>query len=140
MTVKKQSISLAPEIVAQVEQRVDAARGGFSGTTSECLARYFEALRRARAILKPQFSGPELAFLCDILNGSLMQAYSVPLLYAEAADALPEGYAEKCQVDGAALVTKIRALSYVECAALVDAVERWWGTDDPRPAFDEVLA
>ncbi len=139
MVVKKQSVSLLSEIVAQVEQRVDAVRGGFSGTISECLARYFEALRRARAELRAVFSDGEVALLCDVLNGSLMQSYSVPLLYAEVEDSLSDGYAEKWEVDGPALVAKLRGLSYIQCAALVDAVERWWGTADERPAWGEVL-
>lgn len=140
MAFKKQSVSLALEVVEQVERRVDAVRGGFSGTLSECLARYFEALRRARTELQAVFSGKELALLCDVLNGSLMQSYSVPLLYAEVEDSLPDGYAEKWEVDGPTLVERLRNLSYIQNAALVDAVERWWGlNDEERPAFEDIL-
>jgi|WetSurMetagenome_2_1015567.scaffolds.fasta_scaffold318848_2 hypothetical protein len=141
MPVTKQSVSLMPEIVAQIEQRQDAARGNFSGTINESLSRYFEMLRRERAALRIQFSGPELALLCDVLNGSLMQSYSIPLLYAEVEDSVPDGYAEKWQVDGPALAAKLRSLSYGQTAALVDAVERWWSGSysGERPPFDEIL-
>lgn len=103
------------------------------------LGRYLEALRRARAELRPQLSGPELALLCDVCNGTLFEPHAIPLLYAEIEDSLSDGYAAKWEVDGPGLVAKLRGLSYIQQAAIVDAVERWWNTDDPRPPFVEIL-
>lgn len=139
MTVTKQSVSLAPEIQAQIQARVDATRGAFSAVIGESLDRYFEALRRARARLVGQFSGGELALIADSSNGTLWSAASIPLLYANVEDSLDDGLAAKWEVDGPALVNKLRGLSYIESAAIVDAVERWWAQDDPRPDFADIL-
>ena len=67
--------------------------------------------------------------LCDVMNGTLHQPYSVSLLWAEVSDALPDGYAEKWNIDGPALVEKLRALSPFECMAVADAVERAWNSE-----------
>jgi len=138
MPVSKQSISLMPSVQAQVLVRVDATRGAFSAVIGESLDRYFESLRRARARLVGQFSAGELALIADSSNGTRWDAYSVPLLYANVEDGLDDGLAEKWEVEGAALVAKLRALSYIEAAAIVDAVERWWA-HEPRPPFAEIL-
>ena len=92
----------------------------------------------ARARLVGQFSAGELALIADSSNGTRWDAYSVPLLYANVEDGLDDGLAEKWEVEGAALVAKLRALSYIEAAAIVDAVERWWA-HEPRPPFAEIL-
>lgn len=139
MPVTKQSVSLAPEIQAQLQARVDATRGAFSSVIGESLGRYFEALRRARARLADQFSPGELALIADSSDGTLWSAVSVPLLYANVEDSLVDGLAAKWEVDGPALVTKLRGLSYIECAAIIDAVERWWAHEEPRAEFAAIL-
>jgi hypothetical protein len=135
MPVTKTSISIQPDIAAAMQARGD----NLSGAISQHLGRYLEALRRARAEIKPQFDGRELAMLCDVCNGTLFEAHAIPLLYAEIEDSLSDGYAAKWEVDGPALVSKLRGLSYIQQAAIVDAVERWWNADDPRPPFVEIL-
>ncbi len=138
MVVSKQSVSLAPEILAAMQAR---SEGNLSGTISKHLSRYIEALRRERTALRDQLSAEEIGLLCDVCNGSLFEAHTIPLLYAEVKDSLADGYAEKWQVDGPALVTKLRALSYIQDAALVDAIERWWSGPyaAERPSYADVL-
>ena len=133
MPNNRYSISLPPEIVAQVDARADVAAApnreaasGRSGQIASDLARYYEALARARKALRSQFSTPELSAILDVCNGTVYGAHSIPWLYASMQDALEDGIAAKWQIDGPALVAKLRALSYIDAAALVDAAERAW--------------
>lgn len=138
MPVSKQSISLASEVLAAMQAR---SEGNLSGTISKHIARYLEALRRERAALRSQFDAAEIGLLCDVCNGSLFEAYSIPLLYAEVADALADGCAVKWQVDGPALIAKLRDLSYIQNATIIDAIERWWNGpyNATRPSYEDVL-
>jgi hypothetical protein len=41
-------------------------------------------------------------------------------------DSLADGLAEKWQIDGAALVEKLRALTFAQEVKLVEQIEAWW--------------
>ncbi len=88
------------------------------------LERYYEMLQRSL----PSFTQGEAMLLVDVLNGTLHLSYSMHLIWAEVSDALKEGYAEKWEVDGTALVEKLRELTPFECMAVADAVERAWNS------------
>ena len=133
MPNSRYSISLPPEIVAQVDARADVAAApnreaasGRSGQIAGDLARYYEALARSRKNLRSQFSAGELSAILDICNGTVYEPHSIPWLYASMQDALEDGIAAKWEIDGPALVAKLRALSYIDAAALIDAAERAW--------------
>lgn len=127
------SLSLPPEIAAQVDTRADVAPAparepgsGRSGQIAGDLARYYTALERSRKTLRAQFAEGELSAILDICNGTVYEAHSIPWLYASMEDALEDGIAAKWEIDDPALVAKLRALSYIDAAALVDAAERAW--------------
>ena len=142
-----QGTRLPREIQQEVDCRVS---GGFYSTPSAVmrgsLERYFEALRRARRMLRDQFSGEEQALVADVSNGTLYaDAASPGELWQEIEDAVRhEDLAEKWRVDGPALVAKLRGLTYLESAAFVDAAERFWARvgrkeqPDPRRLLEEV--
>lgn len=89
------------------------------------LERYYEALRRELATVR--LSRDEALLICDACNGTLFEPHSVPLLWAEIDEAIrAAGLAQKWGVDGEALVTNLRDLSYAQALAVVDAVERFW--------------
>lgn len=113
-----------------------------SKAVNDGLARYYYLLKRARVELRAKLSAREVALICDACNGTLWQAYSLSLLPAEIEDSLEDGLAAKWEVDGPALVEKLRGLDLLELAALVDAVERFWGGPfrQENPDFGAVLA
>ena len=140
MPVSKLSISLSPEVAAGIALRDDH---NTSGAIDESLARWFEALRRARAELRPQFSEAEQALILDVCNGTIYEPYSIPLLWASVEDGIAlDGLAAKWAIDGPALVARLRGLTYTQSAALVDGAERWWKrvSDGEQPPHTDLLA
>lgn len=117
--------------LAEVKRRLDpnATKGkpgnNVSGMIGASLARYYEMLRRERAALRPQFSAAECGLILEACKLITWQPASIPLLHAHVAGEPAETF-RRWDVDGAALVAQLRALSYGQDAALVDAVERWW--------------
>lgn len=107
----------------------------FSATGERDLKRYYDMLMRSL----PTFSEGEAFLLCDIMNGSIIETHSIPLLWIEVSDALLEGYAEKWQVDGNALVARLRSLTPFECMAVGDAIERFWSGSYARPLAESRL-
>ena len=123
MPVTKLSISLPPDLVAALDERGDER----SGTLARHVARYLAILDGSRRRLAGLLSDSEIGLILDVLNGTrFADTISITMVHAEVEDSLEDGYAEKWECDGPALVTKLRALSYADSAALVDAVERWW--------------
>lgn len=86
------------------------------------LTRYYQLLR----MTLPTFAEGEASLLCDVLNGTRLDEHTMTLLWAEISDALADGLAEKWEVDGPALVARLRALTPAEAYAVVDACERFW--------------
>ncbi len=138
MPVSKFSISLFSDAVAEIEKR----EGDRSSIVNTSLERYFAILSRARRRLADLLSDQEMGLILDVLNGTLFSdTISLQLVYGEIEDSLPDGYAEKWEVDGPALVEKLRTLTYPENVALVDAVERWWSrvAAGEQPGHGEAL-
>lgn len=120
-----------------------AARGPDANTIARRdLDRYYTLLNRALASV--QFRLAEALLLADVTNGTLWQPESIPLLWAEVADAIDgDGAAEKWQLAGedatsaehfdagARLIAKLRALTPAQTWAVVDALERAWEMTAP---------
>lgn len=128
MSTQKLSISIDPSVVEEIDARVDpdSLRGERSTVISRDLERYYAALKDARRRLRDTLSPAELSAVLDNCNGVLWTADTLQLLWANVQDGIAEGLAEKWEIDGATLVTKLQALSYAESCALIDAAERWW--------------
>ena len=104
------SIRLSGQLASDVEQRVDQGPERPSVMRRD-LGRYYEALRRAL----PTFTEAEAELLvADLNNAKHADPVSIVLIWAEVADTDP------------ALAEKLRKLSFIECNAIVDAVERFW--------------
>lgn len=89
------------------------------------LERYYETLRRSM----PSLTVGEASLLADVCNGTYWEPHTVTLLWANVADALDDPVAEKWGMSDAYaqdFVQRLRRLSYAECMALVDALERFW--------------
>lgn len=131
MKTQRLSITMPAHTLAQIEAR--QARPGEeqsydrSATIAKALDRYFYALASARRGLRSRFSEAEQGILLDVANGALFAApCAVGFIEAEVAAAIVDGVADKWGVDGPALIKKLKALSYTEKLALIDAAERWW--------------
>jgi hypothetical protein len=110
-----------------------------SATIAKSLDRYFYALAAARRGLRERFSAGEQGLLLDVANGCLFSSPSaIGFIEHEVAAGIADGLAEKWNVDGPALMKKLKALSYVEKLALIDAAERWLHRagrgEQPEPA------
>lgn len=80
-----------------------------------------------RAIREVPIVEAEAYLICDSLNGSLLDANTAQALWAGIADSIRlDGLDVKWQVDGPALVEKLRGLNALQAMALVDAAERFW--------------
>lgn len=118
------TILLTDELIAATRLR---------GTRSEIvrrdLSRYYGLLARAKQELQPMFSVDELSLIAEALNGSLLTDERIGHdLLADVSDAVRlNGLAEKWNVNGPALIAKVRELrDDARGYALVDAVEIWW--------------
>lgn len=93
------------------------------------LQRYYHAL--AETLKTIALSEAEASLVVDACHGTTFGPWSASLLSAIVDNAIRlEGLADKWQVDGPALVERLRGLSYCQSLALVDAVERYWQAPD----------
>ena len=130
MKAQRFSITMPPSTLEQIAAR--QARQGEeqsydrSAVIARSLDRYFYALAAARRGLRSRFGKNELGLIIDVANGALFASpCAIGFLEHEVAAALADGGAERWHVDGPALMKKLKALSYVEKLALIDAAERW---------------
>src|SRR5690606_16279087 len=84
------------------------------------LQEYFIALDTALRSIR--LTEGEAMLIADALNGTLMDETNAYLLGAEIDDSLEDGLAEKWNVDGRALVARLRELSLIQCLAILDAI------------------
>lgn len=106
-----------------------AARVGRLGVTEiikRDLKRYYEGI--ADTLARLRLTEREALLICDALNGTwLQEGTAARYLWAEVADAIELNRLDrKWDVDGQALVQKLRGLTLAQAWAVVDAVERFW--------------
>ena len=123
---KRTSTYLSPRTV----DILDAAMGdvgSLSGEINKSIDRYNEVIRRHRGV-EQQFSGAEMNALRDVANGWVAEpaARIAGGLALEFSDSLPDGIAEKWEINADALLAKLRALTYADELALVAGIEAWW--------------
>lgn len=98
---------------------------GLSHRLAQIADRYSEILRRAP---RPDLSEAETSAVRDALNGTLHEPAAMirGSLWMGIEDSLPDGLADKWQIDGAALVFKLRVLTFEQEIRLVEEVEAYW--------------
>lgn len=100
-----------------------------SGILNRDLERLYALYRRALATVP--LTQEEACLLVDALNGAQFTADTARLLYAEVEDACNLDHLDqKWQVDGPALVQKLRQLTDIQALAFIDAAERFWTAPD----------
>lgn len=123
----------AGEIAPALSERL--ANYPVGGIARRDLERYYALLVEELATVT--LSENEALLICDALNGTLMLPQTMRLLWAEIDDSIRlDATDEKWQVDGPALVEKLRRFTSGQTLAVVDAGERWWNRneidEDPR--------
>ncbi len=118
-------IHLPDETLARL--RTTSDDGTLSASIHRTVSRYTELIRRTQQALAGRFTPAEMDALRDVANGWLADpAATIPGgLAAEWEDALPE-IGEAHEVDGAAVLARLQALTPAEDFALVEAIERHW--------------
>lgn len=128
--------SLGPEIEARVAENGSGLAFSLGQVAQRDLGRYYAVLRDS--LRDVDLTEGEASLLCDVLNGTLIEEASYRLLWAEIDDSLEDGVAMKWEVDGPALVRKLRAFSPGALMAVADAVEAFW-RDPNRLPMPELL-
>lgn len=110
------------------ERAAEQSSVGYSVAAARDLGRYYELLRLALASVS--LTEGEAGALVDIANGTAFEPLTVAAqtFHYEIEDGLKDAdYAGKWEIDGPALVAKIRGWSLLQRAAVIDAIERFWG-------------
>lgn len=131
-------VSMPLSLVAEVESRV--GQKSRSDVVSRDLDRLYSLYRRAIGSL--DLTVQEASLILDVLNGSLYDVVTAPMLWAAVEDRIKyDSLDEKWGVDGPALVEKLKALTDVQALALVDIGERFWYGDQKYKdlPFDEAV-
>jgi hypothetical protein len=107
MAVDKISISLMPEVTAQIAKRQERGdAGNRSYVVAKQLNRYFDMIEQCKRELRSVLSDKECALILDAFNGTaFMDPVSIRYAWHEAEDAVSmDQLDQKWEIDGAALV------------------------------------
>lgn len=119
------------ELAAVVDARADHEIDNASRAEAirVMIARYEAIVARDLPVL----SAGEWKLVADTLNGTVMRDYPDPdgdrlrMIWAGISDGIRlDGLDKKWDVNGVALIEKIRSLTHGQLVALVDTVERFW--------------
>ncbi len=127
MSDNRVAFRAADPLQQQLAARTDQEAEGQSAAlvARRDLERYYAVLQDS--LRRLDLTAGEACLIVDALNGTLMDAVSYRLLWAEVSDAQRrQNLAEKWGVDGSQLVERLRALSPGELMAIIDAAERFW--------------
>jgi hypothetical protein len=93
------------------------------------LTRYYEALDRELQSLA--LTHAEASLLADACNGTIWEPHTIPLLWAQVADAIRDGaLADKWGVHGEDFVARLRGLTYTQALSVIDGIEKFWRLTD----------
>lgn len=114
---------LAPLVDSRVHGEPD--NGSRSEAIRQMIARYDLICQRDQ----PKLSVAEWKLICDVMNGVWTSdgGPHLPLIWAEVSDGIRiDGLDKKWNVDGGALVERLRTLTQGQTIAVLDEVERFW--------------
>lgn len=115
------------EVESAIGVRLSDYLGSPGRVAARDLERYYDIL--AAELRGVSLTEAEAMALVDALSGVLHEPPEVArtMLWAGVDDAIClDGLDAKWNIDGPALVAKLRALSPAQAMAVIDAVERWW--------------
>jgi len=145
MPVKKQSVSMPDPHWDRLKNRA-GEDAPISAQIAEDLSLCWGLLDRGLATARAKLTQPEAKLLLDVQNGTLWDAYQLPLwlhggLMHQVSDGLVlDNLDEKWEIDGPALLTKIGAMTELETIALLDWCRWMWRHCDTAGHWDTELA
>ena len=118
------NISIYPGAALDAALEANGGGRGKSHRLNQIADRYTELLRRNPL---PDFSVAEWNLMRDSLNGGLHEpAATIRGVWQGVEDSLLDSLGAKWDVDGPALVARLRDLTYAQEVALVEQIEAWW--------------
>jgi len=142
----KFSVIMDADEIGQVDARCTRLLSGAEGRSAVVrrdLGRQYALYERELADVRKVLTTEESVAIADAMNGwasSMEPAWHLLAEFALGGNILSiqiedsirlEGLAARHGIDGPALVQKLRVLPRSQWLAIVDAVERWWGSE-PR--------
>ena len=134
--MSKKSTRTTIHVAGVLANAIGASPPSISGRLATIGDRYREIIRRTR--VEARFGEAELNSLRDCCNGTWFEPAQLidGAILANFEDSAPDGLYEKWEIDGPAVAAKLRALTYPEQVALVEAIEQWWRTQCPAAPTD----
>lgn len=135
MKTVKFHISAPSTIVSALD-----SRGARSTIISRDLERLYTMYERA--LRRISLSVEEACLIVDALNGTINDLSTAARFWIGVQDAIElEGFDQKWQVDGDALIKKLQELDEITALAIVDAAERFWESqsEDIREAVKKLF-
>ena len=137
---KKTGLYIGPELHDLLAAHTEAGRS-ISSTINSIADRYQETIRRSM----PKLTLGEWCLIFDSLNGyqSRPAVNAVGGITLNVLDSVELDHLdEKWDVDGHALVKKLRAMSWPQLLSILDASERWWAENhgEGKPIKESVPA
>ena len=131
MAQNKKSVSLSPEAVKIVENFVSRCHGvdEFSTRLTEIVEDYVAEVARAKQEIEGIFSEPELNFVRDMMNSTIITAqfHPVSTLVMMVEDSQTyDNLGDKWKLSTAELVTKIKRLTSMQGYAVLKLSDEWW--------------
>lgn len=125
--------SIRPAPILEEAISNNGGGNGLSHRLAQIGDRYLEMLRRTDL---PTLSEAEINALRDSNNGTWHEPAAAirGALWIGIEDGLPDGLAEKWDIDGKVLVEKLRSMTYAQEVKLIEQIEKWWRTIATPPA------
>jgi len=120
-----------------VQNRVNNDYGSIHQIANRDLSRYYNILKYA--IREVELSEKEAMAIIDSTNGTMLENVGIRMMYANIEDGIKfDGLAEKWEIDGEALVNKLKNASIGYLHALADAIERYWSKNDGTIDYEKL--
>lgn len=136
---KKRNIYIGPALGQLIDERAGDGARSVSGVINACADRYLETVRRHIPDLKAE----EWMLIFDALNGVWAGdaiALAIQSLPLGISDALTlDGLADKWEVDGPALLSRLEAMDWCQRLAVIDTAERFWADGNWPSDPDELI-
>ena len=114
-------------VLGNLDAPGDAESFSLSGRINAIADRYGAIVKRCQADNARLFSEAEQNAIRDCCNGTWFEPAFQGSVVDNVEDAIPlEGLDKKWQVDGPALVEKLRALDLAHEIALIESIEQFW--------------
>ncbi len=125
-----------PATTKQIEERSSDKYGSTNnGLINTILDRYFDIIKVGTRELR-EFTDAEKNLLCDICNGTMFEPFglilennAILMQFEDTLDLYGNQFAEKWEIDGDELKTKLENLSKIGQIALIDYIEKFWNTN-----------